>query len=223
MLKLAWRIVNMMLTAIVLIALTRRVGWVDWQLQFAQIADYYSMLRDDVLAVLSVPFPFDFPAWAGDVFLLWWTVGQADYLRVLSGNTWRPEDPTGLGRHFRGKESQHIDTPNLKSIVFAGTLGVPLLMVNLFSATFRMSFIGNTVAYLNVEDVPANTPYVEARRQEDGRTVYVYDSTRYPLRRARQFFWHVIMLGVIPFALLITALFWVALAANYYTALFPLG
>jgi len=102
MFQFVWRIVNMTLTALVLIAFVHRIGWIDWNEQIARIADYYSAIRNDVLEFISIPLPIDLPWWSGDAFLLWWSFGQATLLSSYFKNRdFYNEPPISVWEIFR--------------------------------------------------------------------------------------------------------------------------
>jgi len=188
--QLVWRIVNMMLTAIVLIALTRRVGWIDWKEQFAVVADFYAGLRDDALAgvewlfgsifaLFSIPWSIDLPSWSGDAFLLWWSIGQAYGLSVWLES--RREEPP---------EDWFALTPI--TVVRYGLLG-PLLPLYYYSL-----------------DILIN-PDEEA--QERMKQHGVFGELVLGLK---VLITYAFLRRIVPMLLVLATLFWVALAINFY-------
>jgi len=206
----------MVLTAIVLVALTKRVGWVDWQEQLGLIADYYVTIRNDALELVSLLLPFDLPGWSGDAALLWWTWGQAQLLHYV------------LDSDYPQLKAENVTLP---MILFFGVLAPVFFFPFHIYSSLRWTF-GAPYTEEETDEYLAGIRNAEGGEElfQEAVSVYgeekarrVFGPDRSLLTTIRHFPRHIFthfLREVLPSAILLTSIFWLALAANYYTALF---
>jgi len=118
---IAYRATASFVTALALISLTLRWEWISWKQPFVDVTGYYRDLMVPILNFISIPFPFDVPLWAGDVFLPYVLLGQGMMLSLNLGGYGDIGEPAEWEWWMQSK--------NPIAWFIWGLFGIPILLV----------------------------------------------------------------------------------------------